>query len=232
MNRSILGNRCKVLQLTQNSYCDARNSFTDGARVVFWLAGVEVPVRVAPLESATMKSLVLTALALGTAGVVAAQQPLLVPTPPAASAPTVFEPQLFQPSAPAQISRPTAFEQIPVAPSLMPAPIPDPAYGPTIPYDQVFLPPAPVVGPALPLYQNVRVRQTRNMHPQAVPTLVAIRNPSFGGSCVYVEVCVPPCGPGQVLCYRRGDRIRLDYGKYSVDIVTTRRGVVVIDYND
>lgn len=177
-----------------------------------------------------MKSLLLTALAFGTVGVVAAQQPLLVPTPPAARVPTQVEPQLFQPSGPAQTSRPLTFEQIPAAPALTP----DPAYGPVVPYDQVFLPPTStqVVGPALPLYQNVRVRQTRNMHPQAVPTLVAIRNPSFGGSCVYVEVCVPPCGPGQVLCYRRGDRIRLDYGKYSVDIVTTRRGVVVVDYND
>jgi len=172
-----------------------------------------------------MKRFLATLAVFGLAATSMAQQPLLVPTPE----PTLAAPQLVEPTPPATRHR-TLFRTQPVAAEPTPTPIPDAGAGVPVPYDQVF----PTATPALRLYEHVRVKQARNIAPCAQPKLVAIKDPCFpcSGNCVYVEVCVPPCEREEVCCSRRGDKIRLDYGKYSVDIETTRRGLVVIDYND
>lgn len=170
---------------------------------------------------------------LGTPSLPVAPQPLFVPQAevipvlPDAPRPQAAQPryETLRPIVP-QLAPAQAFpQQFDPRGAVSLTPVPD---GTVIPYEQVFVSPLP----ALPLYDKVRVRQTRNMHPQAVPKLVAIKDPCFGGGCVYVEVCVPPCGREEVCCLRWRDGIRLDYGKYSVDIVTTRRGLVIVDYND
>ena len=49
-------------------------------------------------------------------------------------------------------------------------------------------------------------------------------------SCVYIEICVPPCACDEkVRCRRKGDRVRYDYGKYAVD-VRVKKGFIVVDY--
>lgn len=162
----------------------------------------------------------------------AAPQPLLIPQTEVT--PILPEAPRPQPAVPRYETRRPIVPQASPAPSFPQAdppgavsltPVPD---GTVIPYEQVFVSPLP----ALPLYDKVKVRQTRNIHPHAVPKLVAVKDPCFDGGCVYIEVCVPPCGREEVCCLRWRDGIRLDYGKYSVDIVTTRRGLVVVDYND
>ncbi|AMV19301.1 hypothetical protein [Planctomyces sp. SH-PL14] len=161
----------------------------------------------------------------------AAPQPLIVPQTevipvvPEAPRPQPTRYETLRPIVPQVAPSPSFPQQFDPPGGVSLTPVPD---GTVIPYEQVFVSPLP----ALPLYDKVRVRQTRNMHPQAVPKLVAIKDPCFGGGCVYVEVCVPPCGREEVCCLRWRDGIRLDYGKYSVDIVTTRRGLVIVDYND
>ena len=170
-----------------------------------------------------MKRFVALFAVLGLAATSMAAQPLLVPTPE----PTLAAPQLVEPAPPKAYR--SNFRTQPVLAEPAPTPVADPA-GVPVPYDHVF----PTATPALRLYDHVRVKQTRNIAPCAVPKLVAIKDPCFpcSGNCVYVEVCVPPCGCEEVKCSRCGDKLRLDYGKYSVDICTTRRGLVVVDYND
>ncbi len=57
--------------------------------------------------------------------------------------------------------------------------------------EQVFVSPLP----ALPLYDKVKVRQTRNIHPHAVPKLVAVKDPCFDGELRLHRGCVPPVRP-------------------------------------
>lgn len=81
------------------------------------------------------------------------------------------------------------------------------------------------------LYSNVRVRDRKNMHPNAVTKIVSIPDPCDKCRRVNVEICVPPCAAESVRCFKSGDRIRFCYGRYSVDVVSRRRDVVV-NYND
>ena len=81
------------------------------------------------------------------------------------------------------------------------------------------------------LYRNVRVRDRHNVHPGGVRKIVSVPDPRDNCSRVNIEICVPPCANETVRCYRNGDRLRFCYGKYSVDVVSRRRDVVV-NYND
>ena len=81
------------------------------------------------------------------------------------------------------------------------------------------------------LYQNVRVRDPKNVHPSAVSKIVSVPDPRDKCCRVNIEICVPPCTNETVRCYRNGDRLRFCYGKYSVDVISRRRDVVV-NYND
>jgi hypothetical protein len=91
---------------------------------------------------------------------------------------------------------------------------------------------------ALPLFPCVKYRDERNIAPCAVPMCVAVRDPcddhcSCGAPprCVMVQICVPTCGCAKISCKHDGEKVRYDYGKYRVDI-TSKRGVVVVDYDD
>jgi hypothetical protein len=87
------------------------------------------------------------------------------------------------------------------------------------------------------LYHCVKYKDERNIHPCAVPLIVAVPDPCAdpcdcsGPRCVYVKICVPPCECAQIKCRRNGTKITYDFGKYEVDI-TSRRGMVVVDYDD
>jgi hypothetical protein len=58
-------------------------------------------------------------------------------------------------------------------------------------------------------------------------------DPCAAPKCVAVQVCVPPCSecPPKVCCRRGGEYVSYDYGKYRVEI-TSRNGVVTVDYDD
>lgn len=102
----------------------------------------------------------------------------------------------------------------------------------------------PVVtsGDPVTLYHCVRYKQERNIAPCAVPQVVFVKdpcavcdpcNPCAAPACVAVQICVPPCTPcpPKVTCKRGGEYVKYDYGKYAVQI-TSRKGVVTVDYDD
>jgi hypothetical protein len=114
----------------------------------------------------------------------------------------------------------------------------------------VQVPPAPAGGPAPPivvgpapvqLFHCVKVEDPDHIAPCAVPKLVKIVDPCWKPDpcsccvqcppCVYVKICVPPCGCAKVKVSREGRRVKYDYGKYSVE-VTSKNGKVYVDYDD
>ena len=90
-----------------------------------------------------------------------------------------------------------------------------------------------------PLFTRVKYVDQREMHPCAVPKLIRVNDPCAcknpcsccGPKCVYIQICVPPCGCEDVRCRRQGDRLRYDYGKYAVD-VRIKKGYIVVDYQN
>lgn len=108
-----------------------------------------------------------------------------------------------------------------------------PAPMPETPYEQ-----AEVLPESTPveLYHCVKYEDERNIHPCAVPMIVAVPDPcpdpcSCTRRCVYVKICVPPCECAQIKCRRAGTKVIYDFGKYEVEI-TSRKGVVRVDYDD
>lgn len=105
---------------------------------------------------------------------------------------------------------------------------------------QEEIPPAPDSNPAVgaPLYHCVKYKDLDNIAPCAVPTVVQVKDPCAcvdpccPAPCVSVEICAPPCPCGpRVTQNRDGSRVKYDYGKYQVEI-TSRNGVVTVDYDD
>ena len=96
----------------------------------------------------------------------------------------------------------------------------------------VYVDSAPV-----PLFTNVKYVDKREIHPCAVTKIIQVNDPCAckdkcnccGPKCVFIEICVPPCGCEDVICRRDGDRVRYDYGKYAVD-VRVKKGNIVVDY--
>lgn len=88
----------------------------------------------------------------------------------------------------------------------------------------------------VPLATCVEVRQACRIAPNAVPIVVAVRDPHIGRfrKCVeqlaYVEVCVPPCPVRRVKISPCRTRVRLDYGRYAVNILS-RNGRIIVDYD-
>ena len=87
-----------------------------------------------------------------------------------------------------------------------------------------------------PLFQCVKYVDKHEMHPCAVPKIIRVNNPCADDGCcepqcVYIQICVPPCGCETVKCRRRGNRVRYDYGKYAVD-VRVKKNRIVVDYQD
>lgn len=105
--------------------------------------------------------------------------------------------------------------------------------------------PAPelVPGPAtqvIELFPCVTYEDPQNIHPCAVRTVVAVKDPTCcrhrcdccQPGCVYVEICVPPCCPYKYDVKRRdGSKVEYDYGDYEIEL-TSRNGVVHVDYDD
>ncbi len=97
------------------------------------------------------------------------------------------------------------------------------------------------------LFECVRVKDPHHIHPCAVPTIVQIADPCpkcntccdpcnpcaqcCEQPCVSVQICVPPCGCPKVKTRRNGHYVKYDYGKYRIEI-TSRNGVVTVDYDD
>lgn len=89
-----------------------------------------------------------------------------------------------------------------------------------------------------PLFECVKYVDKHEMHPCAVPKIIRVNNPCLGKHdcnscceppCVYIQICVPPCGCEEVKCKKQGDKVRYDYGKYAVD-VRVKKGFIVVDY--
>jgi hypothetical protein len=119
-----------------------------------------------------------------------------------------------------------ALSSVVQAAQIPPAPVPDP---------QVHVQVLPATA-EVALFHCVRYKDERNIHPCAVPMIVSVPDPcpdpcSCQRGCVFVKICVPPCGCHEVKCRRNGERLCYDFGKYEVE-VTSRRGVVVVDYDD
>ncbi len=128
------------------------------------------------------------------------------------------------------------------------APQPRPVYAPQ---PVLEVPPAPGSFEHLPhqigeivtcdvaLEPHVVIKDACEVAPNAVPVVIAVRNPHLGRyrsrgcveSLVYVEVLVPPCPPQRVRVSACKTRVRLDFGQYEVDI-TSRNGRVEIDYDN
>lgn len=89
----------------------------------------------------------------------------------------------------------------------------------------------------VPRFAHVIVKDKDEMAPNAIPVTVAVRSPHLGRfrTCVeevvYVEVWVPPCPLQRVRVSPCKTKIRLDYGRYEVDIVS-RKGLIEIDYDN
>lgn len=94
-----------------------------------------------------------------------------------------------------------------------------------------------IVSCHVPVFTHVQVESACDIAPNAVPTLVAVRDPNLGRfrSCVeqlvYVEVLAPACAPRRVRVSPCRTRVRMDYGRYEVTI-TSRDGCVTVRYND
>lgn len=100
------------------------------------------------------------------------------------------------------------------------------------------------------LFPNVKYHNTNKISPCAVPMIVGIKDPcapkkkcsacakcghtcdscAAAPQCVYVKICVPTCGCPKVRVKRDGDKIRYDYGKYAIDVVS-RNGKIFVDYD-
>ena len=91
------------------------------------------------------------------------------------------------------------------------------------------------------LFHCVKVEDRHNIHPCAVPKIISIVDPCScddpcsccGPKCVSVKICVPPCGCPEVKVSRNGRKVKYDYGKYSIEIKSSKRkGRIEIDYDD
>ncbi|MCA9009987.1 MAG: hypothetical protein KDB01_09590 [Planctomycetaceae bacterium] len=120
---------------------------------------------------------------------------------------------------------------------------PTPVYEPTpADADSVPAPSAPAVvlesypaDPLMPvapidLFQRVKVRNPRRIHPCAVPTIVTVQDPCDHCCTVNVEVCMPPCDNPEVRCSRLGNRVVYDFGKHKITLIS-RLGIVIVDYH-
>jgi hypothetical protein len=83
------------------------------------------------------------------------------------------------------------------------------------------------------LYPRVRIEDADDVHPRAVPAIVAVMAPHRGarasGALVFVKVLAPPQPPRSVKV--KHDEIELDWGDYEINI-EAEDGVVEIEYED
>lgn len=90
---------------------------------------------------------------------------------------------------------------------------------------------------AVELYPCVKYEDCDNAHPCGVTRIVKIVDPCWDRCdcceppCVYVAICVPPCGCPKVDVDDHGRKITYDYGKYEIEI-KSKKGVIRVDYDD
>ena len=88
----------------------------------------------------------------------------------------------------------------------------------------------------VPLATCVRVEDECNIAPNAVPMIIAVRDPNMCvhevyERLVYVQIFVPPCPLRNVRVSPCRTRISLDYGQYEVDIKSAN-GLIIVDYDN
>jgi hypothetical protein len=88
----------------------------------------------------------------------------------------------------------------------------------------------------VPLATCVRVEDECDIAPNAVPVVVAVRDPKMCAHdvverVVFVQVFVPPCPPRSIEISRCRTRVTMDFGRYEVDI-KSRNGMIVVDYDN
>jgi len=95
----------------------------------------------------------------------------------------------------------------------------------------------PVMPATVELYHNVKYRSVRNIAPCSKTIVVQVPDPCAKDRCdcptpcVNVQICVPDCDCPHVRVSRHGNRVKYDYGKYEVTLVSAR-GKVIVDYDD
>lgn len=132
---------------------------------------------------------------------------------------------------------PTAFRQ-PVQETLPPIPAGPAGDVPPAPEGEGAATPA---AEPIKLYHRVKYSDLDNVHPCAVKMIVQVKDPcpppvscncaQPAPRCVFVEICVPPCPCPKFECSHDGSHVEYDYGDYEVE-VTSKRGVVYVDYDD
>ena len=93
-----------------------------------------------------------------------------------------------------------------------------------------------IVDCQVPLATCVKVEDECNVAPNAVPIVVAVRDPqSCHRGCQerisFVQIFVPPCPPREIRVSPCRTRLTMDFGQYEVDI-KSGDGLIVIDYDN
>ena len=88
----------------------------------------------------------------------------------------------------------------------------------------------------VPLATCVEVEDECNIAPNAIPVVVAVRDPCMCAHetqerLVFVQIFVPPCPLQNLRVSRCRTRMSLDYGEYQVDIKSVN-GIIVVDYDN
>ena len=88
----------------------------------------------------------------------------------------------------------------------------------------------------VPLATCIKVEDECNIAPNAVPMIIAVRDPNMCvheiyERLVYVQIFVPACQLRDLRVSPCRTRISLDYGPYEVDIKSAN-GMIVIDYDN
>ena len=143
-----------------------------------------------------------------------------------------FNVSFGNPSMLAQAPPPAIYPPAP-APFVLPAPPVPGSFG-HLPHELGQMITCPV-----PIETHVEIRNACRVAPGAIPAVIAVRDPHLGRfrsrGCVeqlaYVEILVPQCPLQRVRVSPCKTRIRLDYGKYEIDI-TSKNDCVVINYRD
>jgi hypothetical protein len=148
----------------------------------------------------------------------------------------ILPPVQSYPSAPPYSSTPSyrstpSYPQAPVYPPMQSYP-PVQGYPSPVSHHQI----GEIVECRVPLATCVRVEDPFNIAPNAVPVVVAVRDPHLcAHEChervAYVEICVPPCPPRCIRVSPCRTRVTLDFGRYQVDIKSVN-GLIVVDYDN
>lgn len=89
-------------------------------------------------------------------------------------------------------------------------------------------------GEPIELFACVKVEDRDNIHPCAVPMIVAVTDPCNPCCCRYVMICVPPtdcCDCPKIETSRSGTKVEYDYGEYEVEI-KSKKDYVEVNYDD